>query len=500
MPSSDTIDFSDYQLNAVVNPDPYFVIHAFSSQRLPHDLRKPGSVQRWEREARLDRGISNPVWLEVLREDVSTPRMRAVKTIRKGNMMMDKRELVAMTEFSRRKFAHSENFVKFIGWFEDLENTYIAMEYFPHGTLTRYIKQGIPEREVRIITGQLLDGLAMMHEHNYAHRDLKPDNIFIQAPGPGWSVKIGDFGISKHARREVTALRTVAGTPLYKAPEIDGDVELDDGEDEEEYTSMVDLWSLGCVVYEMVAAAHPFPAWPLDFKRLCRGTWYPNKPGRLSVAGWDFVTKLLVARPAGRMTASQALGHKWIVTGGFGERGMPGAGYPLKTPATEPDDGQFQRTVTALRPARVPMPNYQSPISTTRTEGGREKPPETLANTPAAETRTRKSDTSRERGAITSHKDHLGEMFTPRELQGRWLTDSDDPLLPERAKNQTVIRRPNDSNPVKNIAATTSSHQSSAPSVMDKELINVQESVADNAESQYRAMLFPGLVRGRVRD
>jgi calcium/calmodulin-dependent protein kinase I len=65
--------------------------------------------------------------------------------------------------------------VEFYGWFDDAETIYIAMEYFPHGTLSRYIKAGFSENEVKQITGQLLVGLVSMHEQEYAHRDLKPD-------------------------------------------------------------------------------------------------------------------------------------------------------------------------------------------------------------------------------------------------------------------------------------------------------------------------------------
>jgi serine/threonine protein kinase len=74
-----------------------------------------------------------------------------------------------------QKYVHTGSFVEFFGWFEDIETMYIAMEYFPHGTLSDYIGQGISENGVRKITGQLLIGLALMHEHDYAHRDLKPD-------------------------------------------------------------------------------------------------------------------------------------------------------------------------------------------------------------------------------------------------------------------------------------------------------------------------------------
>ncbi|GFF23978.1 hypothetical protein IFM58399_00490 [Aspergillus lentulus] len=278
-------NFDEYRLNAVVNRDPYFVIHTLSDERLPPELRRPGSVQRWEREKELGKGTFGTVWLEVLRSGKASGReVRAVKRIQK-KLMRDKRELAAMTDFSRRKYLHIGSFVEFFGWFEDSANIYIAMEYFPYGTLSDYIGQGIPENEIRKITGQLLVGLALMHEHDYTHRDLKPDNIFIDTPGPEWSVKIGDFGVSKYVNRGMTALRTGTGTPLYEAPEIQGDVIQETEEEYVEYTNIVDMWSLSCVVFEMAARAVLFPRWPLDYKKL-----------------------------SGRLSAVEALKHEWITS------------------------------------------------------------------------------------------------------------------------------------------------------------------------------------------
>jgi hypothetical protein len=108
-------NFDEYRLNAVVNRDPYFVIHTLSDERLPPELQRPGSVQRWEREKVLGKGTFGTVWLEVLRSGKASGReVRAVKRIQKKSMR-DKRELAAMTDFSRRKvsilsFHHRTNF------------------------------------------------------------------------------------------------------------------------------------------------------------------------------------------------------------------------------------------------------------------------------------------------------------------------------------------------------------------------------------------------------
>ena len=125
-------------------------------------------------------------------------------------------------------------------------------------------------------------------------------------------MKIGDFGISKRAKHDVTLLRTRTGTPLYEAPEISGDVLIEDEDELDGYTNAVDMWSLGCMVYEMAAATKLFPNHPRDYKKLCWGKWYPDRPPKLSQQGWDFIRQLLVPNPSGRLSAEDAILHKWI--------------------------------------------------------------------------------------------------------------------------------------------------------------------------------------------
>jgi calcium/calmodulin-dependent protein kinase I len=64
--------------------------------------------------------------------------------------------------------------VEFFGWFENEEHVFIAMEYFPHGTLDLFITDALEEADIQIISKQLIEGLAIMHEEGFTHRDLKP--------------------------------------------------------------------------------------------------------------------------------------------------------------------------------------------------------------------------------------------------------------------------------------------------------------------------------------
>ena len=84
------------------------------------------------------------------------------------------------------------------------------------------------------------------------HRDLKPQNVFLTARGTEIDiVKLGDFGIAKVLDSTNAKAFTVAGTPYYMPPEVCS---------EKPYGAAADVWSLGCVIYELMALNVPFTA------------------------------------------------------------------------------------------------------------------------------------------------------------------------------------------------------------------------------------------------
>lgn len=131
----------------------------------------------------------------------------------------------------------------------------IAMQYCEGGDLAAYIKemarQKMRIREVQIMNYfvQVLQALQYIHGERILHRDLKTSNLFLMKSKS--IVKLGDFGISRVLEGSTLAAITVVGTPYYMSPEVC---------ENKPYTFKSDVWSLGCVQYELCMLKHAFSA------------------------------------------------------------------------------------------------------------------------------------------------------------------------------------------------------------------------------------------------
>lgn len=122
---------------------------------------------------------------------------------------------------------------------------------YSEGDLSTYLKnlkkngQRLDEKIIGYWFTQLLFGLRVLHSKNILHRDLKAANIFLTK---NYSLKIGDFGISKVL--EHSSAITCIGTPLYLSPEVCNN---------QPYGFSSDLWALGCILYEMCCLHVKYP-------------------------------------------------------------------------------------------------------------------------------------------------------------------------------------------------------------------------------------------------
>ena len=95
---------------------------------------------------------------------------------------------------------------------------------------------------------EMVLGLNYLHSNKILHRDIKTINMFLTKDD---KIKIGDLGVAKTLNQTYNMAYTVVGTPYYLSPELC---------EEKPYNHKSDIWSLGCVLYELCTLRHPFEA------------------------------------------------------------------------------------------------------------------------------------------------------------------------------------------------------------------------------------------------
>src|SRR4029077_15932503 len=129
-------------------------------------------------------------------------------------------------------------------------HAYIAMEYFPNGSLVEVIRQGLTGRQALALVAQAANARRGVHSRGVIHRDIKPGNLMARADG---SIVLADFGIAKKLDDDMGRTRPgeLYGTPYYVSPEqIEGNPA----------TAQSDIYSLGIIFHEMLTGQRPFDA------------------------------------------------------------------------------------------------------------------------------------------------------------------------------------------------------------------------------------------------
>ncbi|XP_036943507.1 serine/threonine-protein kinase Nek3 [Acanthopagrus latus] len=185
------------------------------------------------------------------------------------------------------------NIVAFREAFEADDLLCIVMEYCRGGDLLQRIRQQktaqFPVDDILRWFAQMCAATKHVHDKRVLHRDLKSKNIFLTDNG---TIKLGDFGSACILNSSKAYAHTYVGTPYYVAPEI---------WDNKPYNNKSDVWSLGCVLYELCTLRHPFqaPSWKNLILKVCRGA-YPPLPSHLPYELQYLIKQMFKTNPKDR--------------------------------------------------------------------------------------------------------------------------------------------------------------------------------------------------------
>jgi tRNA A-37 threonylcarbamoyl transferase component Bud32 len=258
----------------------------------------------------LGRGTTGVVKLAI---DIQNQNHFAVKIIERSKFNHDKN---SENQFDReitilKKLRHP-HIISYVDIFQGAKDMYIILELGEMELFDIIVtNDGLPEEMSSRLFGELLSAVQYLHSQGIVHRDIKPENILLTKE---LSVKLTDFGLAKITEK-AGLMTTLCGTPQYLAPEI---IAFGKGNKQKimGYDNSVDLWSLGVVLYVMIAAEVPFDASDRHqlFLLIESGTFSISSPKfhNYSKESIDLLQKLLVVDPRFRLTITQSCNHPWI--------------------------------------------------------------------------------------------------------------------------------------------------------------------------------------------
>ena len=240
------------------------------------------SIRDFKKERILGKGSFGSVYLVRRRQD---NKIYALKTVILEKLNKKEQE----NSVNEVRILASVNHPNVIGykeafWDDEKSALNIVMEYADDGDLHSKIekmkKAGgyFKEPIIWSYAIQMIEGLKALHDKKIMHRDLKSANIFLVKDKH--QCKLGDMNVSKVIKEKV--LHTQTGTPYYASPEVWNDAP---------YSYKSDLWSIGCVIYELCNLHPPFQGKDLDelYENVCKG-----KPERINKAYSDELWKMIM--------------------------------------------------------------------------------------------------------------------------------------------------------------------------------------------------------------
>lgn len=272
-------------------------------------LGEKGSGAKYIKKKKIGRGSYGEAWLC---EPASGGPVCVVKIM--DLPKMSNRDIqYAYSEIKCLSLVKHPNIIRYYEDREEGDSLLIAMEFADGGDLDRQIKQRaangshyFQEHEVLFMFLQICMALDHIHTKKMLHRDIKGANIFLTSTGV---IKLGDFGFSHEYEETVSnaVAGTFCGTPYYLAPEL---------WENKKYSKKADVWSVGVLLYEMLALKRPYTAQNMRglMEKVLEGK-FPPPPPHYSQDMRELVAFILDRDPDKRPAVRDILQHPYMKEG-----------------------------------------------------------------------------------------------------------------------------------------------------------------------------------------
>lgn len=265
---------------------------------------------KWIKGALIGAGSFGKVYLGM---DATNGLLMAVKQVEVPTAASDERKKTMIDALEREiellKDLQHENIVQYLYSSSDDEFFNIFLEYVPGGSVAALLRNygAFEEPLVRNFVRQILEGLHYVHERGIVHRDIKGANVLVDNKG---GIKISDFGISKKLEDNLLPGNrlhrpSLQGSVYWMAPEVVKQVA---------YTKKADVWSVGCLIVEMLTGEHPWAQLNQMQAIFKIGSFSakPPIPSDISADAQNCLDLCFELDHEIRPSAGDLLGHAWL--------------------------------------------------------------------------------------------------------------------------------------------------------------------------------------------